>query len=131
MKKIYLYSVFIWFLFSVFAIINGTIRQFVYLDLLGDLSAHQLSTIIFVFVMLLIMHVFFNKLNLDYKKKDLVNIGLIWTIFTILFEFGFGHYIVGHSWTKLFYDYNIFQGHIWILVLLTSLFGPYLVGRTD
>lgn len=48
---------------------------------------------------------------------------------TVVFEFGAGHYIFGHSWEKLFADYNFVRGRIWALVLVTTFFAPILVER--
>ncbi len=45
---------------------------------------------------------------------------------TVIFEFGFGHYIMGHSWSKLLHDYNLLAGRLWLVVLLAILTGPYL-----
>lgn len=47
----------------------------------------------------------------------------------IAVEFGFGQFVMGHSWSTLLHDYNVFAGRIWILVLLTTLLGPWLLGR--
>jgi hypothetical protein len=32
--------------------------------------------------------------------------------YEVLFEFGFGHYTAGDSWSRLFTDYNIFKGRL-------------------
>ena len=48
---------------------------------------------------------------------------------TIAFEFLFGHYAMGHSWDFLWADYNVFQGRLWPLVLMVTLFGPLLAQK--
>jgi hypothetical protein len=55
-------------------------------------------------------------------------IGTFWVILTVLFEFGFGHYVAKHSWQKLFADYNIFKGRLWLLVLINNIFAPVFSG---
>ena len=42
------------------------------------------------------------------------------------FEFSFGHFVAGHSWSRLFQDYNLFAGRLWVLVLLWLTLAPYL-----
>lgn len=37
-------------------------------------------------------------------------IGCIWLMLTPSFEFLFGHYVMGHPWSRLLYDYNLFAG---------------------
>lgn len=43
---------------------------------------------------------------------------------TIAFEFLAGHYVFGHPRQTLIADYDVFQGRIWILVLLANLLAP-------
>ena len=47
---------------------------------------------------------------------------------TLAFEFLFFHYAAGKPWEVLLADYNVLQGRIWVLVPLTELFGPPLIG---
>jgi uncharacterized membrane protein (DUF441 family) len=113
----------------IFAIINGTLRNQVYGPKMAELFAHQLSTLIYIAIFIIVLVLFFSRTTVPYVRKDLVMIGISWLFLTIMFEFVFGHYVMGHSWSRLFNDYNIFQGRIWVLVLITELIGPYLIGR--
>ena len=40
---------------------------------------------------------------------------------TVAFEFGFGHFVAGHSWQRLLGDYNLLEGRVWLLFLLWIL----------
>src|SRR5512133_222812 len=42
-------------------------------------------------------------------SRDAFTIGGSWALLTILFEFGFGHYVVGDSWATL-HAYNLAEG---------------------
>ena len=55
--------------------------------------------------------------------------GLIWLALTVVFEFLFGHYVVGHPWSRLLHDYNILQGRVWALVLIWTAVVPYVIYR--
>jgi hypothetical protein len=48
---------------------------------------------------------------------------------TIIFELLFGHYVIGHSFAKLFEDYNVLKGRVWLLVLIWTTVAPYLFYR--
>jgi len=65
-------------------------------------------------------------------KIDLLLIGALWLTLTVAFEFGFGHYVMGHSWRYLLADYNILKGRLWSLVLLVTFVSPlfwrYIIG---
>ncbi|MDY6953749.1 MAG: hypothetical protein SWE60_19755 [Thermodesulfobacteriota bacterium] len=48
---------------------------------------------------------------------------------TILFEFLLGHFLLGHSWGRLFHDYNLLKGRLWSLLLVWTALAPYLFYR--
>ena len=56
-----------------------------------------------------------------------VLIGFVWLTLTVCFEFLFGHYIAGHSWSRLLEDYNLMAGRLWPLLLVWVTVLPSLV----
>jgi hypothetical protein len=64
----------------------------------------------------------------ELSPRRLIWLGLAWVFATIAFEFGFGHWIAGHPWSRLFTDYDLTAGRIWLLVLLTEFSMPSLAG---
>lgn len=110
------------------AIANGAVRQFWYGRYLGELPAHQLSTltglILFGIYIFCIMRLF-----PPVTGNQAVSVGLLWLGLTVAFEFLFGHYVAGHAWSHLFQDYNLFAGRLWLLVLLWLTLAPYLFYR--
>lgn len=118
-----------WLLFMVLAIINAGIRNGVYKPLVGDLTAHQISTIIFIIIILVVTYLIFRFSNLQLSDSEALLIGTTWLILTILFEFIAGHYAFGNSWEKLFADYNILKGRIWSFVLVTTFSAPYITNK--
>lgn len=112
-----------WFGLMVIAILNGVIRTSTYGKRIPELKAHQLSC----FTGAVFLGVAISILNLKWpvvSAGQALDIGAIWLVMTILFEFGFGHYIMKHSWEKLFHDYRIDKGRLWILVLIWILLAP-------
>jgi hypothetical protein len=118
-----------WFIFMILAIINAGIRNVIYKPVVGDLIAHQISTIIFIIVILSITYLILRFSNFKLSDSQAILIGALWIILTISFEFIAGHFIFGNTWEKLFADYNIIEGRIWILVLLTTFIAPYLTNK--
>jgi len=116
---------FAWFILVVVAIINGTIRVAVYKKYLGDLRAHQLSTLTGIILFGVVVWMLSRIWQLS-SAKQAWTIGFIWLGMTIIFEFIFGHYVMGNSWSTLFHDYNIFQCRVWILVLIWTTIVPYV-----
>jgi hypothetical protein len=124
MKKIYKY-IFWWFAFPFIGILNGILRESVYKKYVGDLLAHQISTATGIIIFGIIFYFIFRRWKIESQKHAII-VGCIWFFLTILFEFGFGHYIMGNSWQRLLYDYSLMQGRIWSLFLLFVLIAPYI-----
>lgn len=116
---------FAWFPMIIIAIFNGTLREYGYKPFVGDLTAHWISTLLMILFISLYILAISNKWKIVSAGQSL-SIGGIWLIMTVIFEFGFGHYIIGHPWSTLLHDYNIFEGRTWILVLLAIFLLPYL-----
>lgn len=112
----------------IIAIANGVVRQVCYGHYLSELRAHQLSTltgvVLFGLYIWLVLH-FFRPANTSQAWA----IGLLWLGLTMAFEFLFGHYIAGHSWSRLLQDYNLFAGRLWVLILVWLAVAPYLFFR--
>ncbi|WP_229390935.1 hypothetical protein [Methanosarcina sp. DH2] len=126
--KILLYTFGMWFVFVIAAILNGGFREKFVTLRLGKQTAHVISTFIFMCAILTGTYLFLDNLSATLSRNDLLLIGGFWLAMTILFEFVFGHYVMGHPWETLLADYNIFKGRVWILVPITTLFAPLFVG---
>ncbi len=103
MKRIYMQAIGVWVLLLILAIINGILRG-VYGPFMEELLAHQISTITAIVLFLVVMYIFFSKTHARYTGKDLIAIGALWLILTVVFEFMFGHYVMGNSWSRLLHD---------------------------
>lgn len=124
--KIIIKYIICWLGLVFIAILNGTLREKVYTSFMNELSAHQLSSIIGIFFFGIFIWFIMSIWKINSEKEALV-IGLIWLIMTICFEFIFGHFVIGHPWSKLFNDYNLLAGRVWLLVLLWTTFAPYII----
>jgi len=107
---------------------NGVLREVTYGSLIPEIRAHQLSTVLLIFFTGLFVWLLNNHWPIPSLRRAWM-IGLAWLSLTILFEFGFGHFVIGHPWARLFADYNILAGRIWILFLVWILVLPVLIYR--
>lgn len=114
-----------WMPMVLIAIINGLLRERFLTTQLKELYAHQVSTLtlivffgIYIWIVLLLLP--------PVSLHQALVIGLVWLALTVVFEFLFGHYVAGHSWSKLLEDYNIIKGRVWILVLIWVTLVPYI-----
>lgn len=117
--------VLVWFLLAIVAIANGIIRQATYGKSVSDLAAHQISTFTAILASGAIVWMVSRIWSIE-SASQAWRIGFLWLVMTIVFEFGFGHYIAGHSWGRLLADYNIVEGRVWSLFLIWLTVMPFL-----
>ncbi len=118
---------FAWFGMMVLAIINGGLRDFAYKQRIGDLPAHQISTVVLIILLAAYTWVLTRIWPIKSASQAWI-IGATWLLMTEAFEIGMG-LAAGDSWSELFHAYNIFAGQVWILIPLWVLVGPYLFFR--
>ena len=116
----------VWFLLAIVAIANGVVRQSTYGKILPSLAAHQVSTLTAIIASGTLVW-FINGAWPIETSTQAWTIGAIWLVSTIAFEFGFGHWVAGHSWEVLLADYNLMKGRVWSLFLLWIAVLPWTV----
>ncbi|CAL2101689.1 conserved membrane protein of unknown function [Tenacibaculum sp. 190130A14a] len=117
-----------WFPMIMIAIINGFFREKFLANYFNNLQAHQLSSV--SMIMLLGVYIWFVfKVFFPASGNQAIFIGLIWLLFTVIFEFLFGYYAMGNSWNKLLSDYNVLEGKVWVFVLIWIAIAPYIIYR--
>ena len=117
-----------WVPMVVIAIVNAAIREGGYKRFVGELRAHQLSTLTAIILFGVYIWVVTRVWPIQSGGQALL-IGLIWLGLTVAFEFLFGHYVMGNAWEKLFHDYNLLAGRVWVLVLIWITIAPYVFHR--
>ena len=117
---------FVWIVLAVVATANGFVRQNTYDKIVSDLAAHQISTVTAILATGAVVWMANQYWSIESSAQAWA-IGLLWLSLTVIFEFGFGHYVVGHSWQELLADYNIFDGRVWSLFLIWVLVLPFVV----
>jgi len=129
MKKLLIKALLTWFLFIPVAIVNGVVRETVYKPYVGDLPAHQISCFIGIAAFILLSFLMLKKVVKEIGTSQLLWVGFLMVLMTIIFEFSFGHFVERLPWERLLYDYNIIKGRLWLLVLLAELVTPLLVKK--
>jgi hypothetical protein len=114
-----------WFPMVLIAVANGALREYGYGKRMTRRSAHQLSTLIGIVLFgIYILGVL--RFWPPASAGQAIRVGLVWLVLTVTFEFGFGHFVAGHSWQRLLQDYNIRAGRVWPAILLWVAIAPYL-----
>ena len=107
---------------------NATLRELTMRGL-GEGKAHQVSTITLLGFLSLYMFGLQRRRPITSDRMAL-EIGALWALGTVGFEFALGLGVTGESFEDLVSAYDISNGRIWSLVPFWMLFGPFVLRRT-
>ena len=117
-----------WFVMLLVSVVNGALRQFTFGKYVDETSAHQISTVIGIFLLGIVIWAYVRRYPPSSGLQALW-IGLLWMGLTVAFEFLFFHYVDGRSWSELLANYNLFEGRVWVAVLAWVAIAPYVFFR--
>lgn len=117
-----------WIVMLLVSVANGALRQFTFGKCLDEKSAHQISTVIGIFLLGIVIRTYVRRYPPDSGRQALL-IGLLWMALTVAFEFLFFHFVGGRSWSELLANYNLFEGRVWVAVLAWVAIAPYMFFR--
>ena len=121
-------SLFIWLCFIPVAILNGGLREYVWVTTIGARWALPVSGITLSVCIFLITWLLLPRTIKAFTSKEGWLIGISWALLTIAFEFAAG--LAGSSTvSELLAAYNPLSGNLWLLVLATMLLSPIIVKR--
>jgi hypothetical protein len=114
-----------WFPMLALAIANGALRQATYGKRIPELRAHQLSTAIgaavFGVYIGFVIHVW-----PPVSMQHALQVGLLWLVLTIAFEFFMGLVLARRSLQEVLRDYDVTRGRVWVFLLLWIALAPVL-----
>ena len=115
----------VWLLLALAMIANGVARLYLLVPLLGERGAELASAATGVALILAITRPFIRSLSFA-SPREYGEIALLWVGMTVAFEFGFGHYVAGASWSALLANYDLLEGRAWPVVLAFVAASPFL-----
>jgi hypothetical protein len=118
----------LWLPLPILGIINGIARGALYGRFVSELAAHQISTATLIVLSGIYIWFIGGRWRIE-SSGQAIAVGVIWLALTVAFEFLFGHYIMGHPWSRLLHDYNVLEGRVWLLVLIWITLAPYVMYR--
>ncbi|HYF67862.1 MAG TPA: hypothetical protein VD884_06995 [Ohtaekwangia sp.] len=118
-----------WFPMVLLGMANGFFRQFVLNNYLDETAARQLSTLTLILLLTVYVYLIYNSLNIRSEAQALWT-GVLWMFLTFLFETLLGFFVSGLSMSQIMREYDILEGRLWILVLLSLTCLPYIYFRS-
>ena len=123
-----------WLAMAILAIANGYIGETYIAPQLGNYGNHLYKTLSIIPVIFLFSWFYALQTRGELWLTSALFVSCFWIGLTILFEFVFGHYVLGNSWEILIADYRIWQGRLWLLILLSDAIAPlsmaWLINRS-
>src|SRR4030067_781045 len=120
-------AVIAWFILFVVMFTNGAVRVLVLQPRLGEDLARQVASLTGV-VLVLLASWLFVRASPRATSGQLLWVGIGWLAGTMAFEFLFGHFVSGQSWSALLADYDILRGRLWSFIIPSVCLGPWLCG---
>ena len=112
-----------WIGAAALGVANGAGREALYAEATGEEAAHIISTATLLALLGGYMQLLQRRWPLS-TRRDAVSVGAAWAGMTITFEFGFGRWVAGNSWSELLENYDLTAGKVWALVPAVMAVGP-------
>jgi hypothetical protein len=109
----------------VIASVNGAVRELLLIPRIGAAAGRAVSSLLLSAFILGVTWLTIEWIGPS-SSRDAWRVGVLWVVLTLAFEFLGGHYLFGSPWPNLLADYNLFQGRIWVLVLIVTAIAPRL-----
>lgn len=111
------------------AVLEGIFRRLVLEPVLPNQVAEIIGIGLVLFTACIIADQFIRRDRFPNVKWRLIQVGVLWVLFTVAFEFVFFHFAIGLSWSTIAQNYNVFDGRPFVLGLVVTAFVPLLVAR--
>ena len=107
---------------------HGILRTVFLVPVVGDFQARQIGVFSGSALILIVTCLFVRWINAP-NTKSLLQVGALWVVMTIAFEFTFGHYIFNRSWADLVSDYDLARGGFLAIGMLVVMFSPVIAAK--
>jgi hypothetical protein len=115
-----------WLALLMLAMLNGAFREALLTPELGERPADILSTLLLSALIAGATWLLLPWMR-PLAAREAWLIGALWLVLTVAFEFLGGHYLFREPWERLLAAYDVADGQLWVLVLLTTLLAPVVV----
>ena len=121
-------AVAVWILIIAVETVHGIFRTVFLVPMLGDFPARQFS--VFTGCILIFTIAYFLTSWIGARTKNqLLAVGILWVVLTVLFEVVLGRFVLELSWNRITEDYDLSRGGLLGFCLLFMAITPILVAR--
>jgi hypothetical protein len=117
-----------WIPMLVIAVANGALRQATFANVMPELRAHQLSTLMASVLIGLFIWLIIRTWPPSSGSQALL-VGLVWLLLTVVFECFMGVVLAHRPLSQVLHDYNLLAGRVWVLFLIWLTLAPWVFFR--
>jgi predicted permease len=119
----YVRALAVWVLLMSVETIHGIARGVLLVPLTGDLAARQIGVVVGSILILFIAFLAINWIETK-NLSQLLIIGAMWAILTLMFEFLLGHFVLGLTTDRILSDYDVTREGFMIIGMLVMILSP-------
>jgi hypothetical protein len=117
-----------WAAILVLAILNGALREELLIPAVGNFFAQLASGLILSLIIFVVAYMAIPGFG-HLAGTGYWFIGSVWTVMTLIFEFGFGLFVQQKELSELLQGYTFKGGNIWPVALLSTFASPRAMAR--
>jgi hypothetical protein len=118
----------IWLVLIGAEFVHGILRAIFLVPVVGNFGSRQIGVFTGSILILAIAYLLVPWLHAT-DKRSLISVGVLWVVLTVVFEFGFGHFVLGRSWQDLASDYNVLRGGFLLIGISVLMFAPVIAAK--
>jgi hypothetical protein len=118
----------VWLVIIAAETVHGTLRAVLLVPLVGDVPARQIGVLIGSLLIFAVACLCVRWIGAR-TRLQLLGVGLLWVVLTVLFEVGLGRLVLGLPWERITEDYDPTHGGFLGLGLLFMAVSPLLAAR--
>jgi hypothetical protein len=118
----------IWFLIMLVETLHGIARRLLLEPRIGDFQARQIAVFTGSILIMATAFLFVRSLKTT-VTKELLLVGIVWVILTLVFEVLIGRYAMNLPWDGIFSDYDLFHGGLMPIGLLEMFLAPLIAAK--
>ena len=99
----------VWLVIIAAETVHGILRGILLVPIVGDLPARQIGVLIGSLLIFAVAYLFIRWMAAG-TTLQLLAVGLMWAVLTVLFEIGLGRLVLGLPWERITEDYDVTRG---------------------
>ena len=121
-------AIIVWVLLILAEILHGIARGILLAPHVGEFRSNQIGVFTGSLIIVAIAILFVRWIGAS-RPRQLIRIGVVWLVLTLVFEIVFGRFVAGASWERLASDYNVLHGGLLPFGMIVLMLSPWIAAK--